>query len=91
MLLSNQRRLKSARPGRAKTFQVVLSSPSSAKVTNFNPLSSSYYESIDFKVCEGVYVTHDTNPDKFSFDHASGDGSMRCSSIQVVCLFFFFF
>ena len=49
------------------------------------PYQSSYYESIDFKFCEGDYVTEDTNPDKFSFDHVSGDGSYK------LCAFFFAF
>ena len=38
------------------------------------PYQSFYYESIVFKFREGDYVTEDTNPDMFSFDHVSGEG-----------------
>ena len=51
------------------------------------PYQSSYCESIDFKFRECDYVTEDTNPDKFSFDHVSGDGSRWCWSIQLQWLF----
>ena len=42
---------------------------------------------------EGDYVTEDTNPDKCSFDHISGDGFRWrwCLNIQVLCLLYIFF
>ena len=73
--------------------QVVLRWPFST------PYQSSYCESTDFRFREGDYVTEDTNPDKFSFDHVSGDGSQVVLMyitwvtfiIIIIIIFFFFF